>query len=388
MASLLSMNAAAIDSMLPALGLIGEYFELKSENNQQLIIFSYLLGFSAPQLVFGPLSDRFGRVGFLKLCLIGFAIVSLACTFATGFWMLIGLRFIQGVISGGVRVIAVAIVRDLLAGRGMARAMSLIMTVFMIVPIIAPIIGQEVMRFSWRWTFGILVILGILNLLWVHLRLPETLPPERRRPLNINHFLTAYWRVVRDRATLGYLFASGIIYGSLFAFLGASEQIFHDVFDKGDRFAYWFAGIAISMAVVSFANARMVERFGMRRISHIVVILFIVFSVLNWGLLREFGEQFVIFYPLFALTMACFGMIGANFNSIAMENHGQDAGSASAAYGFATTGIAALTGYLLASQYDGSILPVMKGYIAFGVLSLVIILITEKGRLFETGKVR
>lgn len=385
MASLLSMNAAAIDAMLPALGVIGEHFGLKIENNQQLIIFSYLAGFSLPQLIFGPLSDRYGRVGLLKICLVGFTLASLACVYAPSFWSLIAIRFVQGIISGGVRVVAVAIVRDLLAGRGMARVMSLIMTVFMIVPIIAPIIGQEVMRFSWRWTFGVLVLLGIINLIWVMVRLPETLPKGQRRELNIESFLRAYWRVLKFRETTGYLMASGIIYGSLFAFLGASEQIFTDVFHKGEKFAYWFAGVAISMAIVSFANARLVERYGMRLISHLVVILFVVFSAANVLALQMFGERFEIFYPLFALTMACFGMMGANFNSIAMEPHADDAGSASAAYGFATTGIAFLVGLWVARQYDGSVMPVLNGYVALGLVSLIIILWTERGRLFAQG---
>lgn len=382
-ASLLAMNAAAIDSMLPALGIIGDHFSIENKNDQQLIIFSYLLGFSAPQLLFGPLTDRFGRVGFMKLCMVGFILTSIACAFAPSFWALIGFRFTQGILSGGVRVIAVAVVRDLLAGRGMASVMSLIMTVFMIVPIIAPIIGAEVMVFSWRWTFGILVILGVVNLIWVSIRLPETLPPEKRRPLNVGKFIQAYSRVLRYRETTGYLIASGIIYGSLFAFLGASEQIFHDVFDRGENFAYWFAGMALAMAVVSFANSRLVERFGMQRISHLAVIAFIAFAVLNYIGLKVQGEVFYIFYPLFVLTMACFGMVGANFNALAMEPHGQDAGAASAAYGFATTGIASIIGIWVAGRFDGSVLPIISGFIILGITSLVVIFIAERGRLFQ-----
>jgi len=369
--------------MLPALGIIGDHFSIENKNDQQLIIFSYLLGFSAPQLLFGPLTDRFGRVGFMKLCMVGFILTSIACAFAPSFWALIGFRFTQGILSGGVRVIAVAVVRDLLAGRGMASVMSLIMTVFMIVPIIAPIIGAEVMVFSWRWTFGILVILGVVNLIWVSIRLPETLPPEKRRPLNVGKFIQAYSRVLRYRETTGYLIASGIIYGSLFAFLGASEQIFHDVFDRGENFAYWFAGMALAMAVVSFANSRLVERFGMQRISHLAVIAFIAFAVLNYIGLKVQGEVFYIFYPLFVLTMACFGMVGANFNALAMEPHGQDAGAASAAYGFATTGIASIIGIWVAGRFDGSVLPIISGFIILGITSLVVIFIAERGRLFQ-----
>ncbi len=384
-ASLLAMNAAAIDTMLPALGAISDYFELKMQNNQQLIIYSYLAGFSVPQLIFGPLSDRFGRVGLLKLCLIAFIALSIACTFAENFWLLIALRFIQGLISGGIRVIAVAIVRDLLAGRGMASIMSLIMTVFMIVPIIAPIIGAEVMRFSWRWTFGILVILGMVNLVWVSLRLPETLPESKRRPLDIRTFGKAYMRVLQYRVTTGYLFASGFIYGSLFSFLGASEQIFHEVFEKGDKFAYWFAGIAGTMAVVSFANSTWVAQYGMQRISHLTVFAFIAFSGLNLLIALLNGEMFAPVYILLALSMGCFGMLGSNFNAMAMEPHGDDAGSASAAYGFATTGIATILGYLVARQYDGTVEPILWGFFLLGIATLIIVLIAERGVLFKNS---
>jgi len=382
MASLLAMNAAAIDAMLPALGVIGDFFHLKSENNQQLIIYSYLAGFSFPQLVFGPLSDRFGRVGLLKICLVAFVVLSALCTTASSFWFLIFLRFLQGLVSGGVRVIAVAIVRDLLEGRGMASVMSLIMTVFMIVPIIAPIVGAEVMVFSWRWTFGILVILGLINLIWVMIRLPETLPVNRRRPLDVAKFKQAYARVLKVRVTTGYLLASGVIYGSLFTFLGSSEQLFHDVFDKGDRFAYWFAGIASAMAIVSYTNSKVVERYGMERISHSVMIGFVLISLLNIGIVKIFGESFVPIYILLALSMAGFGMLGANFNALALDPHGDDAGSASAAYGFATTGIATILGFIAARQYNGTAEPILWSFFILGVVSLAIVYVTERGRLF------
>ena len=382
---LLALNAAAIDSMLPALGLIGDHFAIKNPNDQQLVVFSYLIGFSAPQLVFGPISDRYGRVGLLKLCLVGFIIFGAACMYAPSFGLLLLFRFLQGFTASGIRVIAVSIVRDLLAGRGMAKVMSLVMTVFMIVPVIAPITGQVLMVYSWRWTFGLLVVLGILVLIWVTIRLPETLPEERRQSLGLKSAINAYIDVLKVRQTAGYMAASGVIYGSLFAFLGASEQVFREVFHQEHNFSLLFAGVASTMAVTSFLNSRLVERYGMRRISHFVQILFVVFALSNVVALTMFGEKLILFYPLFALTIGCFGMMGANFNAIAMEPHGKNAGSASAAYGFATTGIASLFGTLVARQYDGSIIPMLWGFTFLGLGSLIIVLITERGKLFQTS---
>ena len=387
-AALLALNALAIDSMLPALDDIARAFSLEDSNAQQNVIFAYILGYGTPQLVFGPLSDRIGRRNMLRVCLLGYTIIGFTCMFASSFGILLAMRFSQGVFSAGVRVAGVSIVRDLMAGRAMAKVMSLVMTVFMIVPIIAPIIGQGVLMIaSWEWTFGILGIGGFLTLIWVHFRLPETLPPKRRKRVSIPKTAAAYVRVLEVRETFGYMLASGIIFGSLFAFIGASEQIFTEVFDKESSFVFYFAGVAGLLAVSNFTNARVVERIGMRRISHGALFGFIAFSTLNI-VLAQFTDSFWAFYIPFTLAFACYGLIGANFSAIAMEAQGDNAGTASAAYGFATTTLAGLLGWLIARQFDGSIVPIMAGFVALGVASLIIVIITEKGRLFERRKGR
>ncbi|MEM6477393.1 MAG: multidrug effflux MFS transporter [Pseudomonadota bacterium] len=384
-AALMSLNALAIDIMLPALGNIADHYALQRDNDQQLVIFAYIAGFGAPQLVFGPISDRFGRKTLLSLCLIGYAIAGLACIATNSFSTLLIARFIQGVLASGVRVIAVSIVRDLLAGRAMARIMSLVMTVFMVVPILAPTIGAGVMLFApWQWTFALLSLAAMLNLIWILVRLPETLPADQRQPLSVQQTGRAYWQVVSTRITFGYMCASGVIFGALFAFVAASEQIFTDVFEKHETFALWFAGIAASLALSNFLNSRIVERFGMRRISHSVLLTFITLSLLNALTLTFFGEHLWLFYPLFCLTFGCFGMLGANFTALAMEPQGKIAGTASAAYGFASTTFASLMGYLVAGQYNGTVAPFMWGFVALGLGSLTIILLTERGKLFQT----
>lgn len=384
-ASLMSLNAMAIDIMLPALSNISEFYSLQRDNDQQLVIFAYIAGFGAPQLIFGPISDRYGRKGLLSICLIGYAIAGLACIMTNSFMTLLIARFIQGVFASGVRVIAVSIVRDLLAGRAMARIMSLVMTVFMVVPILAPTIGAGVMLIApWQWTFGVLSLAAILNLLWIQIRLPETLAEEDRQPLNPQQTGRAYWRVLTTRITFGYMCASGVIFGALFAFVAASEQIFTDVFQQHDTFALWFAGVAAALAASNFLNSRIVEKFGMRPISHSVLILFIILALLNVITLNTVGERLWLFYPLFCLTFGCFGMLGANFTALAMEPQGKIAGTASAAYGFSSTTVASFIGYLVAGQFDGTVAPFMLGFVALGVSSLTIIFITERFRLFQS----
>lgn len=384
-AALMSLNAMAIDIMLPALSNITEFYDLQRDNDQQLVIFAYIAGFGAPQLIFGPISDRYGRKGLLSICLVGYAIAALACIMTNSFMTLLIARFIQGIFASGVRVIAVSIVRDLLAGRAMARIMSLVMTVFMVVPILAPTIGAGVMLFApWQWTFGLLSVAAMLNLIWIQLRLPETLPVQDRQPLNMQQTGRAYWQVLRTRITFGYMCASGVIFGALFAFVAASEQIFTDVFKQHDTFALWFAGVAASLAAANFLNSRIVEKYGMRRISHTVLVLFIALAAINVITLYTIGEKLWLFYPLFCLTFGCFGMLGANFTALAMEPQGKIAGTASAAYGFASTTVSSFIGYLVAGQFDGTIAPFMWGFVALGVSSLTIVLITERFKLFQT----
>ena len=384
-AALMSLNALAIDIMLPALSNISAFYDLQRANDQQLVIFAYIAGFGAPQLVFGPISDRYGRKGLLSICLVGYAIAGLACIMTNSFMTLLIARFIQGIFASGVRVIAVSIVRDLLAGRAMARIMSLVMTVFMVVPILAPTIGAGVMLFApWQWTFGLLSVAAILNLIWIQLRLPETLPEKDRQPLNPQQTGRAYWQVLRTRITFGYMCASGVIFGAPFAFVAASEQIFPDVFEQHNTFALWFAGVAAALAAANFLNSRIVEKYGMRRISHTVLVLFIALALTNVITLYTVGEKLWLFYPLFCLTFGCFGMLGANFTALAMEPQGKIAGTASAAYGFASTTVSSFIGYLVAGQFNGTIAPFMWGFVALGVSSLTIIFVTERFKLFQT----
>lgn len=389
-AALMALNALAIDIMLPALGEIAESIGLtgaspEDSNRQQMIVFAYVLGFGAPQLVWGPISDRFGRRMPLFVGLIGYSLTALLCIAMKDFHALLAARFLQGVFASGARLVAVSVVRDLYAGRRMAGFMSLVMTIFMVVPMIAPAMGQMILFVApWEWIFGVLALFGTALLAWTWLRLPETLPEEARNPLNISSAASSYLAVARSRITFGYMCASGVIFGALFSFIGSSEQVFRDVFKQEETFAFWFAGVAGALACANFFNSRMVEKIGMRRISHAAMIFFILMSSALALVTYFFGESLLWFFPMFALTFACFGLMGANFSALAMEPLGKIAGTASAAYGFATTTVSSLLGILIGSYYNGTTLPLIIGFACLGIGALMIVLITEKGKLFSS----
>ncbi|MEL6569403.1 MAG: multidrug effflux MFS transporter [Pseudomonadota bacterium] len=384
-ASLMALNALAIDVMLPALDDIADALGVANANDQQLVIYAYIAGFGVPQLVWGPMTDRYGRRAIIFLGLIGYALTGLACMFAPSFGILLAMRFCQGVFASACRVVAVSIVRDIFAGRGMARVMSLVMTIFMVVPILAPSIGQLILFIApWEWTFGVLTLTSAIVLVWAWLRLPETLPDDRRRPFNPAQTVHNYASVFSDPVTRGYMLASGVIFGSLFAFIGSSEQVMTEVFGLGDSFVLWFAAVAGVLSAANFTNSRLVERFGMRRMSQTALIAFIAFGLILLALMFLIGPVFAVFFPLFALMFGCFGMIGSNFNAMAMESQGKVAGTASAAYGFFTTTVSSFIGWLIGREYDGTVIPLITGFVVLGLVSLALVGWVEKGKFFQS----
>ncbi|MEM0986389.1 MAG: multidrug effflux MFS transporter [Pseudomonadota bacterium] len=384
-AALMAMNALAIDVMLPALDDIAADFAVARANDQQLLIFVYVLGFGAPQLVFGPLSDRYGRRPVLFGALAAYAMTGFACMAAPSFEALLAMRFVQGMAASGSRVVAVSIVRDVFEGRGMARIMSLVMTVFMVIPIVAPSVGQVVLFVGpWQWIFGVLGGAAALVLVWIYLRLPETLAVEKRRPFNVRAAAGDYAEVFRTRVAFGYIAASGIVFGSLFAFIGSAEQVFTEVFALGDGFVLWFAGVALALSAANFTNSRLVERFGMRRLSHGALVVFIAASVTAVLLTLALGEVFPVFFAALCVCFACFGLIGSNFTALAMEPFERLAGTASAASGFSTVTVSSMLGYLIGAQYNGSSVPLLIGFAALGAASLAIVAVVERGRLFAS----
>lgn len=399
-AMLMALNALAIDIMLPALPQMAVSYGLapalehplvcpavleSGSNDQQLIIVAYMLGFGVSQLFYGPLTDRFGRRPVLFVSLICYAIAAVLCVFAPTFEALIAARAFMGASAGGSRVIAVSAARDLYVGRQMAKVMSLVMIVFMTAPIFAPFFGQLMLNsgMSWHGIFWFLAVFGVGMILWVFIRLPETLPAERRVPLNPSSILRSYWKVIRTREALGYTIASGFLFGALMSYISSSEQLFHNVYPTGDMFPIWFAGAAIAMTASNLINSRIVEKLGMRKISHSALIAFVVVSAVHAAFALAGPVPFEIFYGLLLLAFFAIGFQGPNYNAIAMERLGALAGSGAALIGFASSFVSASIGGLVARQFDCTVTPIFVGHFILGALALLVIFITERGKLMQ-----
>ena len=383
-ASLMALNALAVDIMLPALPVIGEALGVSDDNQRQFVLTSYLLGFGIGQLLIGSVSDRFGRRPVLLAGLAVYVGAAAICALAPTFATLLAARMLQGVASACPRVITTSIVRDCYAGRHMASVMSLAMTVFMAVPVLAPSIGQFIVLFApWRAIFGLLTIYGLAVALWVALRLPETLPREARRRLSPASVLEAFGQTLGHRQTLGYTLAGGAMFGAMFGFLVSAQQIFTQIFGLGVYFPLAFAAIALCMSFSSFLNSRLVGRFGMRFIAHAAVVVFVGLSGAMALLARLDMLRLIPFMLLFAGAMFLIGMIFSNFNALAMEPQGAIAGTASSLIGSLTTLIAAIVGGVIGGFYNGTLVPLTTAYLLLSSLCLIVIAVTEKGRLFR-----
>ncbi|GGF83046.1 Bcr/CflA family drug resistance efflux transporter [Rhizobium wenxiniae] len=386
MAALMALNALAIDIMLPGLQQIGESLGVADPNHRQYVVSAYLFGFGVAQLLYGPLSDRFGRRKPLLAGLGIYIVSAIAVVFIPSFAGLLILRFIQGLGSAATRVISVSIVRDVYGGRAMAEVMSLIMMVFMIVPIIAPGTGQVVLFFgNWHLIFAFIAVVGIIVTWWVARRLPETLHEDDVRPFTASSVLAGFIIVLTNRVALCYTLASTFILGALFGFINSAEQVYNQIYGLGVWFPVAFAAVAVFMSLSAFLNSRLVGRFGMRRLSHGALIGFIT-TTLIWLLIQILGPQpmpFPLFLLLFALTMFQFGWIASNFNSLAMEPLGHVAGTASSVLGFMGTVGGAAIGAMIGQSFNDTALPMVAGFFAVSIIGLAFVLIGEKGKLFH-----
>ncbi|WP_295896298.1 multidrug effflux MFS transporter [uncultured Bartonella sp.] len=384
-ATLMATNAIAIDIMLPAMSDMSQCLHMTGENDQHYIIFSYLIGFGFSQLLFGPISDHYGRRIPIIAGLIFYSLSSAACAFAPNIAWLLILRAIQGIGAATTRVLTISIVRDIYGGRQMAEVMSIVMMVFMIVPVVAPAIGQAIMVLGhWQYIFIFMTISGFAIALWVYFRLPETL--YEKRPLTFSSVGESLWMVVSNRISLCYTLAFSMVLGGLFCTLNTSQQIYDGIYQLGPWFPAAFALVAAFQALSSFLNSLFVGRFGMRKISHLLLLIFCITSLIwcVWSIADGGSVPFVYFMLLLIVIMFSYGGLGANFNSLAMEPLGKVAGTASSVFGFLQTIIGAGLGFVIAQSFDGTTAPIAGGFFLLSCGAIVLILIAERGRLFAS----
>ena len=386
-AALMGLTALAIDTMLPALPAIGDSFGLTEANELQLVVFAYMVGFGIAQVVYGPLSDVWGRRPLVIAGLVILIVGAVVSAFATGFTGLLIARVLQGIGAAAARVIAVSIVRDRYAGREMARVMSFAMMVFMVVPVLAPTFGGLILALSgWRSIFAVMAALSVAVGLWFYVRMPETLHPEFRRPLSVRSIVDAARICVTNREAVGYSLAIGLMFAMLMGFIGSAEQILgSDGYRLGALFPAAFAAVAITGGVSAFINGRLVRTWGMHRLSHGSHLIHVGLTAAFFAVAYLWNglPPLWLFMVLMVAMQFFFSFAISNYNALALDPLGEVAGTASSLIGAFTTLVGTIGGALIGQAFDGTVVPLAAGFFALSASTLLIVYWTERGRLLQ-----
>ncbi len=377
MAVLMSLVALAIDAVLPALTKIGESLGVGSANSTQLVISIFFIGMSFGQMIYGPISDSFGRKKALYLGMFIFLLGSVVSLFSTTFTaMLIG-RACQGFGISSCRVISLAMIRDKFEGREMARIMSLIMVFFIMVPAIAPSLGQVVLFYAdWRAIFSLVVVVAVVGFFWLFFRQPETLAQEKRRPFLPATIIAGIVETLKHPLSRAYTLASGIIFGAFIGYLSSAPQILQIQYGLGEAFSLYFGGLAVAIGISSFFTSKLVMRFGMEKLSFFALILLVLASSLFFLYAQSVSGHppLFCFMAYLTVTFFCFGVLFGGFNTLAVQPLGHIAGVATSVISSVQTLVSVAVGGLVGQCYNGTVLPLVLGFLLCGLVSLAIMI--------------
>lgn len=386
MAFMMSLVALSIDAIMPAMTMIESSLNLTPSQDIQLVISLVLLGQGIGQLVFGPLSDTFGRKPLIYAGYAVFLVATLVCMWAPTYESLLIARFIQGFGLAAPRVLTMAIIRDKYAGPLMAQVMSFIMVFFILVPMIAPLIGQGILLVAdWHAIFAVMLVLGIISLIWFAIRQPETLADDNRKALKPSVLWNTCKEVFTTPVSMAYTLAAGILSGAFISYLASAQQVFGVTYELGEYFALYFSGLALIYGLASFFNGKLVVRKGMqfmvfRAFSVLVASSVIFMATVIW---QDYAPplSWVTFY--FVVSFASVGVLFGNLNSLAMEPLGHLAGFGAAVVGAVSTLTAVSIALFIGSLFDGSIWPLTLGFCGCSIASAVVVFAIERFRTSE-----
>ena len=380
MASLMSIVALAIDTLLPAIPNIGETIQSYDPAEHQLFVTMIFLGLGVGQLFFGPLSDQYGRKPMVYAGFVVFGAASAICLMAPNLEIMIVGRIFQGIGLSSHRTIAISIIRDMYKGDYMARVMSFVTAFFILVPVVAPAIGKVIVdHFNWQTIFYVHLMLAGILWIWFWKRQPETLRPEFKIQFSPKSFIDGAKEMFRYSETIAYTFISGLVTGSFLVYLSSAQHIFEDQYGLRDAFPYLFAALAISIGTSTFTNGTMVVRFGMRKLSLAATIGFSVIAISYVIIFANTGNPSVgILVAFLFFQFFCLGFMWGNFRSIAMEPIGHIAGIGAAINGFISTIISVPIASWIGAYLEDSALPLFIGLSICGCLSVGIIVFTNQ----------
>lgn len=370
--SLAALGPLSIDMYLPAFPDMSRSFDA-SASLIQLSLTACMLGMALGQLIVGPLSDVRGRKRPLMVALLAYLLASLACAMAPTIEVLIALRFIQGAAGASGIVISRAIVRDLFDGPELTRFFAALSLVNGTAPILAPVIGGQLLRFGdWHFVFYLLAILSTMMLLSVALRLPETLPLDRRVEGNLTTTLKTFGRLLTDRVFIGYAFAQAFVMGAMFAYISGSPFVLQNIYGASpQQFSFLFGLNGIGIILAAQIAGRLAGRVDSERLMRISLTIVASASILLFLALTLTNQLIFVMIPLF-FVVSSVGLISTLGFTLAMQNYGATAGSASALLGLLPMLVGSLVSPLVGIMGEQSAVPMGLIIMTLDCLALIL----------------
>jgi len=375
-----AIGPLTIDTYLPALPELSA--ELNATDAQaQLTITGLLIGMGLGQLILGPWSDAVGRRKPLLLGLAGHGLMSLLCALAPSITLLAVTRTLQGLAGAAVAVVAMAVVRDLFTGYRAAQLLSRLILVLGVAPILAPSLGSALLRFtSWQGIFVVLAIAAVLLFVLALVALPETLPVERRQPARLSSSLRSYGRLFSDKLFVLMVLVAGVMFATLFAYISGSPFLLQELYRlTPQQFGLAFGANAGGLILMTQLNPIFVKRWGpVNVLMTSVAFSFVAALVLLTLAMADFGGLLGLMIPLW-FVVASAGLSFPNAPAIALNRHGDSAGTASAMLGASQFMIGGFVAPLVGALADGTSVPMAAVMVGTTGVALVLILLARGG---------
>jgi DHA1 family bicyclomycin/chloramphenicol resistance-like MFS transporter len=364
---LMGFASISTDLYLPAMPVMGASLGT-TVGTIEWTVSGYLIGFTVGQLLWGPISDRYGRRIPVAIGIILFVIGSAGCALADSGASMIEWRLVQAVGASAGVVLSRAMVRDLYQGRRAAQMLSTLITVMAVAPLIGPSLGGQVLLFAgWRAIFWVLVVIGLLTLVAL-LTLPETLHQDKRSQGPVWRSLWHYGALLRQRRIMAYAGAGGFFYAGMFAYVAGTPFAYIDFHHlPAQLYGLLFAAGMVGIMATNMINMRLVTRFGSDRMmvagTALAAVAAVIVAVAAW---TNAGGLWGIAAPLFLFASAT-GFIVANSIAGALNASPLRSGAVSALIGAFQYGSGIIGSGLVGLLADGTPWP-MGLVIALGGL--------------------
>jgi DHA1 family bicyclomycin/chloramphenicol resistance-like MFS transporter len=369
------LTALGIDIMLPAFAELRTDLGLSPESTETSKIISFFFMGQVAQLIFGALSDRFGRLAILRIGFPLYIISGIAAAFAPGLPLMLAARFVAGMGASAVFMTTIAGVRDRFSGNEMARVMSLVFTIFLFTPIFAPFLGLAIMSVaSWKMVFLTPPIFAALVFFW-SLRLEESLPKDQRTALSWSGIAQSAKKVISNMVFLRYTLIATLLFTALSSYVASSEHIIGEIYGKPKLFAWIFAGIGLLMSLCSLLNSRLSSKYGARRSIKGLLITYLIISTILLVFTLSVGDppDMLIFVVALAILLAINLAVEPNSSALALEPMGNMAGMASAIYGTFFFFIGAALGSVISHYLVDTVFPLVLCFFIAGLLGVLLV---------------